>query len=99
MYKLLLSWDIRPGRNQEYSEFMMREFVPGLNRMGLTPSEAWLSVYGEGPQIMMEAAIEDLATVREVLASPQWRAIQAKLEEFVDEYQQKVVRANRGFQI
>ncbi len=99
MYKLLLSWDIRPGRNQEYSEFMMREFVPGLNRMGLTPSEAWLSVYGEGPQIMMEAAVEELEMAREVLASTQWRELQDKLEEYVDGYQQKVVRTNRGFQI
>lgn len=99
MYKLLLSWDIRPGRNQDYSEFMMREFVPGLNRMGLSPSEAWLSVYGEGPQIMMEAAVENLETVREVLASEDWRTLQDKLSEYVDEYQQKVVRANRGFQI
>ncbi|MCD4684375.1 MAG: hypothetical protein K8S97_00375 [Anaerolineae bacterium] len=99
MYKLLLSWDIRPGRNQEYSEFMMREFVPGLNRMGLTPSEAWLSVYGEGPQIMMEAAVEELEMVHEVLASAQWRELQDKLEEYVDGYQQKVVRTNRGFQI
>lgn len=99
MYKLLLSWDIQPGRNQEYSEFMMREFVPTLNRLGITPSEAWLSVYGKGPQIMMEAAVEDLRTARQLLDSDQWRALKTKLQEFVENYAQKIVRANRGFQI
>ncbi len=99
MYKLLLSWDIRPGRNQDYSEFMMREFVPSLNRLGVTPSEAWLSVYGTGPQIMMEASVEDIPTARELIASDQWIELKSRLLEYVENFQHKIVRANRGFQI
>ena len=39
--KLLMTWDMIPGREQEYFEFLVREFVPGLQRLGVEPTEAW----------------------------------------------------------
>lgn len=99
MIKLLLSWDIKPGRDQDYFEFMVREFAPGITRLGLDPKEAWFAVYGDCPQIMMEGVTEDLATMRALLDSPEWIMLHEKLLDFVDNYQQKIVRANPGFQI
>jgi len=99
MMKLLLSWDIKPGRDQEYFEFMVREFAPGITRLGLTPTEAWLAVYGECPQIFMEGVANDIEAIRELLGSPEWSELHAKLLSFVDNYDQKVVHASKGFQI
>ena len=69
MFKLLLSWDIKPGRDQEYFEFIVREFAPGITRLGLKPTEAWFAVYGECPQILMEGITEDLETLQALLRS------------------------------
>lgn len=99
MIKLLLSWDIKPGRDQEYFEFMVREFAPSLTRMGLTPTEAWFAVYGDCPQILMEGVTDDLTTMRTILSSDEWAALHNKLLNYVDNYQQKIVRASAGFQI
>jgi hypothetical protein len=99
MMKLLLSWDIKPGRDQEYFEFMVREFAPGITRLGLTPTEAWLAVYGECPQIMMESIADDVETIRTLLDSTDWIELHAKLLGFVDNYEQKIVHASTGFQI
>lgn len=99
MMKLLLSWDIKSGRDQEYFEFMVREFAPGINRLGLSPTEAWLSVYGDSPQIMMEAVGDDISAVHSLLNNPEWEMLRGKLLEFVDNYQHKIVRASKGFQI
>lgn len=99
MFKLLLSWDIKPGRDQEYFEFMVREFAPGLSRLGLTPTEAWFSVYGDCPQILMEGVAEDVGTVRDMLVSSEWVGLHEKLLTYVDNYRHKIVRANAGFQI
>lgn len=99
MIKLLLSWDIKPGRDQEYFEFMVREFAPGLTRLGLTPTEAWFAVYGECPQILMEGVADDLSAMRRILDSEDWSALHTKLLGYVDNYQQKIVRAGAGFQI
>lgn len=99
MFKLLLSWDIKPGRDQEYFEFIVREFAPGITRLGLKPTEAWFAVYGDCPQILMEGITEDLDTMRALLASETWQQLYEKLLTYVDGYQQKIVLANAGFQI
>jgi hypothetical protein len=99
MMKLLLSWDIKPGRDQEYFEFMVREFAPGIARLGLTPTEAWFAVYGNCPQILMEGVTDDLDTMRELLASSEWEGLYDRLLTYVDNYEQKIVRASSGFQI
>ncbi|WP_119066148.1 hypothetical protein [Aggregatilinea lenta] len=99
MIKLLLTWDIKPGQDQEYFEFMVREFAPGITRLGLTPTEAWFAVYGECPQILMEGITDDLADMRKMLASDEWTALYDKLLKYVDNYEQKVVRGAPGFQL
>ncbi|MBN1201513.1 MAG: hypothetical protein JXJ20_06620 [Anaerolineae bacterium] len=99
MIKLLLSWDIKPGRDQEYFEFMVREFAPGITRLGLQPTEAWFTVYGNCPQILMEGITDDLDTMKQLLASDEWSRLYDKLLGYVNNYQQKIVRASAGFQI
>ena len=100
MVKLLLTWDIKPGRDQEYFEFIVREFGPGMKRLGLPLTSAWLAIYGECPQILMEGSADDLPTIRRALASAEWKKLHEQLLEYVDNYQQKIVRANsKGFQL
>ncbi len=99
MIKLLLTWDIKPGQDQEYFEFMVREFAPGITRLGLTPTEAWFAVYGDCPQILMEGVTDDLEAMNKLLVSEDWTTLYDKLLKYVDNYQQKVVRGSPGFQL
>ncbi len=55
--KLLMTWDIQAGREQDYFEFVVREFLPGIQRMGLEPSDAWFTMYGECPQILTGVSV------------------------------------------
>ena len=97
--KLLMSWDIRPGRQQPYFEFVVREFAPGLMRLGLQPTEAWYTIYGEGPQILTGAITDDLDTMAEILASEQWASLREKLLRYVTNFRIKVVPAEGRFQL
>ncbi|MCD6289845.1 MAG: hypothetical protein J7M34_05020 [Anaerolineae bacterium] len=99
MMKLLMSWDIKPGREQAYFEFVVREFAPGLMRLGLQPTEQWYTLFGSGPQMLTGAVAEDLETMRRILASEEWHELHSKLLNYVTNYQQKVVPAARGFQL
>ncbi len=98
-YKLLLSWDILPGREQEYFEFVVREFIPGIQELGLEPSDAWLTIYGEQPQILTGVKVESLNALDRVMASQDWDAIIARLLDYVDNLEIKTVRAKPGFQM
>lgn len=97
--KLLMMWDIRPDKEADYFEFIMDEFSPGLTRIGLQPSEAWYTIYGEGPQILTGAIAEDLDAVQRALNSEEWGQLKEKLLDLVDNYQQKVIAATGRFQL
>ncbi len=99
--KLLMNWDIKPGRDQEYFEFVVREWVPGVNRLGIEPVAAWYTVYSRDntPQILAEALANDLPTLRTILKSPEWNELHESLLEYVNNYEHKVVRITGGFQL
>jgi hypothetical protein len=94
-----MSWDIKSGREQPYFEFVVREFAPGLMRLGLQPTEAWYTVYGDGPQILTGAVAEDIDTMRRILAGDEWTQLREKLLEYVSNFGQKVVTASGRFQL
>lgn len=99
MVKLLMSWDIKTGREQPYFEFVVQEFAPGLVKLGLQPTEAWYTVYGKGPQILTGAVTKDLETMREILAGDEWRQLRERLQDYVTNFTQKVVEASSRFQL
>jgi hypothetical protein len=96
--KLLMTWDISPEREQEYFEFVIGEFVPGLQRLGLEPTEAWATIYGEYPQIMVAMLAPDLPDAQRILNSVEWSHLREQLFGFVKNFSQKVVPAKGGFQ-
>lgn len=97
--KIIMNWDIKQGRDQEYFEFVVREFAPGITRLGLQPTEAWFTVFGECPQIMMGGITSDFTTMKSLLDSHEWKELHERLMQFVTNYQQKVVRFSPGFQL
>lgn len=99
MIKLLTSWDIKPGQESDYFEFTVREFAPGVMRLGLRPSEAWYTVYGDDPQILMGFVTDDLETMLKIIESPDWQELYEKLQEYITGYRQKIVNATSRFQL
>lgn len=100
--KLLMRWDIREEQQQEYFEFVVREWGPGLNKLGLELIGLWLTTYAQDvttPRIMAEGLTENLVEMRRILAHPDWKRLHAKLLECVDNYSQKVVRTSGEFQL
>jgi hypothetical protein len=93
-----MTWDIAPEREQEYFEFVIGEFIPGVQRLGLEPTEAWATIYGEYPQIMVAMLAPDLPDAQRVLNSVEWGKLREQLFTFVKNYTSKVVPAKGGFQ-
>ena len=96
--KLIMTWDIAPEREQEYFEFVVRDFVPGVQRLGFELSDAWITVYGNRPQILVGAILPSAAKARQIMRSTDWKDLQNQLQDFVQNYSEKVVDARGGFQ-
>jgi hypothetical protein len=99
--KLLMQWDIKQEREQDYFEFVVREWVPGITRLGLEPTGAWYTAYSASKQsqILTEGIAEDLETMQSILKSKEWLQLHERLLEYVHNYEQKVVRVTGDFQL
>ena len=97
--KLIMTWDITPGREQEYFEFVVREFIPQVQQLGMELKDAWLTMYGDQPQIMASAQMSDLPSMQGILDSKEWQGLINRLLDFVENYQYKIVPAKTGFQM
>jgi hypothetical protein len=96
--KILMTWDIAPEHEQEYFEFVIGEFVPGVQRLGLHPAEAWATLYGTYPQIQVVLLADDDQQARRILDSGDWSLLQDRLFTYVKNYSHKIVPARGGFQ-
>lgn len=97
--KLLMTWDILPGREQEYFEFVVRDFIPGMQKLGLEPSDAWFTMYGEQPQIVAGFQMGTLNSLNRVLGTHEWDDLTRLLLEYVENFNYKIVPARAGFQL
>ena len=97
--KLLMSWNIRPGQEQTYFEFAMQTFAPALMKMGWQPTEAWYTLYGEGPQITTAGITDSVSKMREILDSEEWEELKGQLLQYVTNFEYKVIPASGRFQI
>ena len=99
MFKLLMSWNIRPGYEEEFFEFYQREFGPKLAEIGVRISDAWVTYYGDYPQFLTGGLAKDLEDLKVTLSSDDWHKLKIKLLTYVVDYSQKIVRANGEFQL
>lgn len=97
--KILMTWDIIPGREQEYFEFVVRDFLPAMQRLGLDPTDAWVTLYGNQPKIMTSAQMANLGSLQNVLQTTEWNSLVTQLMDFVENYRYKIVPARGGFQL
>jgi hypothetical protein len=96
--KLLLAYDPIPDKREAYFNYVLGEFVPALEHLGLTMSEAWHTAYGEYPLRLAGFIADDLDRLEQILTSEQFQALETRLQEFVINYTRRVVRSRGRFQ-
>ncbi|HNT73989.1 MAG TPA: hypothetical protein PKH77_03100 [Anaerolineae bacterium] len=97
--KLLLTWDIKSGQEEDYFSFVTQEFPAILQQAGLRLTEAWYTVYGDWPQVSIGIVGDDFQTMELFLTSLQWEEAKRRLLLYTKGYHQKIVRARGAFQL
>ena len=97
--KLLMQWDIRPGQDSQYLEFIVREFVPAVGRLGLQIVDAWYTLYGNEPQILVVGVAPNEQKLRQILVSQEWEKLLDSLSKYVGNFQTKIVPDRGRFQM
>lgn len=96
--KVILTWDIKPGKEQFYYGFMVGDYLPKINNLGLELTDAWVTVYGNEPQILVGAVMPSVEAAQALVSSPDWQALHDQLLEYVDHYVYKITPQKGAFQ-
>ena len=96
--KLIMTWDISPEKEQEYFEFVVREFIPDVQKFGFQMSDAWMTVYGERPQILVGAVMRTIDNVQDILSTERWQSLIEKLLGYVTNFKARIVKSTGSFQ-
>jgi hypothetical protein len=96
--KLLLVYDIKPHREAEYYRYVLGEFLPALQNMGLIMVEGWHTAYGDYPMRLIAFRAQDEMVMQNVMNSDEWRAAKERLLKLVRDYEQRIVLARNPFQ-
>jgi len=97
--KLLMRWDIRPETESEYFEFLVHEFIPGLNKLGIMEIQVWYTQFGDCEKKLASGITPSMDKMKAALNSDEFEMLLNKLKQFVDNFNQKVISATGGFQI
>lgn len=96
--KLLLVYNIKPRREAEYYRYVMGEFLPTLQNLGLYMTEGWHTAYGDYPVRLIVFQADNQTEMEKILTSSDWKAAKEKLAKFVRDYEERVVPAKNVFQ-
>jgi hypothetical protein len=96
--KLLIVYNVKQGQEEAYYRFMMGEFLPTAQTIGLRMVEGWHTAWGDYPQRLIGLVAESQKALEDILSSEGWREMEAKLADYVDDYQWRVVPDRGGFQ-
>jgi hypothetical protein len=96
--KLILNYNIRPDVARDYYEFVLGQYVPIMQQMGLEMREAWHTAYGDYPNRQIGFVTRDRDTMTAVIHGDDWESLNDQLLEYVDEFSYKVVPFKPTFQ-
>ncbi len=96
--KLLVSYNIKPNREAEYYRFVLGEFLPKLQNLGLLMTDGWHTAYGKYPIRLLVFKTQDDTDIQQVLDSDEWIEGKKTLLKMVQDYEERLVPARRTFQ-
>ncbi len=96
--KLLLTYNILLHRQEAYLRFIVVEFIPTLQTLGLTTEGVWHTAYGDYPMRLLVFVSETPEAMQRALETETWNEMEKKLETFVADYARRVVPNQPFFQ-
>ncbi len=97
-FKLLLTYDIRPEVRESYYSFVMGEFIPQANALGLELAEVWETVYGDYPKRLIVFVASDQEIINQAMCSDRYKRMEKKLMHYVLNYSCRTVKYKPHFQ-
>ncbi len=94
MYKITISYNMQPGKEQECQDFLANKIAPGLGRLGFRFSDVWFTIWGKSPQILGGGLVKDVDEAERIFLSDAWVELKKQMERLTTDLQIKLVNAH-----
>lgn len=84
-------WTVIPDRTKDYEKFIIRDFIPGLNRLGIQIVAGWSVIIGAYTEIMLEGVSNDLDLLEQALKQSKYKDLYDNLLSYVKGYKTKIL--------
>ncbi|THB81743.1 MAG: hypothetical protein D3926_00550 [Desulfobacteraceae bacterium] len=84
-------WDVRSHKTGEYEYFMTHDYIPSLKEIGISVAGEWEVIIGDGPGIICEGRVSDVATLIYNLRSRQFQDKKRELKQLVENYRSRIL--------
>ena len=89
-------WTIISERREEYGKFMIREFIPGINSLGIHVVAGWSVLVGSYSEMFVESMSSDLDLIEKALKNPKFKELKDELLNYVKAYKTKILVSTGG---
>jgi len=84
-------WAIDQERLKDYGKFIIKKFIPGINRLGIHTVAGWTVLIGGYSEIIFEGVSNDLELLEKALINKKYKALNQELQNYIKNYKTKVL--------
>jgi hypothetical protein len=90
--KFIQYWDVLSEREDEFSKFVAKSYIPGINETGyLKIVGSWHVASGEGPYFIMEGVADSVKSVHSLLQLDEFKKLSHLLHFLITNYKSKLL--------
>jgi len=91
LVKLDHYWSVNPRKRDEYEKFIIKKFIPGINRLNMHTVAAWSVMVGAYSDFILETVSNDLEILEKALQHDKYRQLRSNLQNYIINYKTKVL--------
>jgi len=84
-------WDVIPGKEVEYDNFIKNQFFSAIEDIGIRVGGEWKILIGESPNMFFEGRCDHAEQLLTALNSQKFRTMKYELSKFVSNYSSRIL--------
>jgi hypothetical protein len=84
-------WTVEFDKTKDYGKFMLRKYIPGVNKLGIHIVAGWSVLIGGYSENILEGISNDLELLERALRNKKYRELNDELQDYVKKYKTKVL--------
>lgn len=84
-------WTVDFDKTKEYEKFVIRKYIPGINKLGIHTVAGWTVLIGGYSENILEGISNDLELLEKALRNKKYRELNDELQNYIKKYKTKVL--------